>query len=322
MLLSKLRSQNLIHPPRWLPDNTAYMTVMGSNAYGVSSDSSDLDIYGFCLPLKELVFPHLAGQIDGFGEQINKFEVWQEHHVKAPDKTVEYDFSIYSIIKYFQLCMKNNPNMIDSLFVPRRCIIHSTSVGEMVREARKSFLHKGAWHTFKGYAYAQMSKIRQKVKKEEFEKDYMSQLEFEFMNEDVTYIEAKPLSQRRLDVLKHGYDVKFAYHVVRLMNEAEQILVEGDLDLERNNEQLKTIRKGEWTLDDIEAYFVSKEKNLETAYANCQLPHKPDEKTIKNLLLSCLEQHYGSLSQAISIKTNEREVLEQIQKLLMNNGIV
>ena len=50
-------------------------------------------------------------------------------------------------------------------------------------------------------------------------------------------------------------DVKFLYHVVRLLNEAEQILMEGDLDLERNREQLKSIRKGEWTFDQIVKYF-------------------------------------------------------------------
>jgi predicted nucleotidyltransferase len=160
MLLEKLYTQSLIHPPKWLIHNTMYLTIMGSNAYAVTSDNSDWDIYGFCIPPKDDVFPHLRGEILGFGNQIKRFENWQEHHVVPEDKKQMFDFSVYSIVKYFQLCMENNPNMIDSLFTPRNCVLHSTQIGEHVRSNRNMFLHKGAWHKFKGYAYAQMSKIR------------------------------------------------------------------------------------------------------------------------------------------------------------------
>jgi len=83
------------------------------------------------------------------------------------------------------------------------------------------------------------------------------------------------------------------------MNEVEQILIEGDLDLQRNREQLKSIRRGEWPLEQFEAYFTNKEKILETAYANSTLRHGPDEEAIKALLMACLEAHYGSLAAAV-----------------------
>ena len=67
-----------LHPPSWLPNNLCFETVMGSAAYGVSSDESDVDVYGICLPPKELVFPHLAGEIPGFGTQLKRFEQWQD----------------------------------------------------------------------------------------------------------------------------------------------------------------------------------------------------------------------------------------------------
>ena len=273
MLLHDLAKQNLIHPPKWLPSNTVMMTIMGSQAYGVNQDDSDQDIYGVCIPPKELTFSHLAGEIPGFGRQIQRFEVWSEHNVRDPNKTVEHDFAIYGIVKYFNLCMENNPNMIDSLFVPRNCVLHSTAIGEMIRENRKMFLHKGAWHKFKGYAYSQASKIRNKVN--------------------------SSAPKRAAQIEEFGYDLKFAYHCVRLMNEVEQILIEHDLDLQRNREQLKSIRRGEWTLEQFEDYFTNKEHALETAYANSSLPHGPDEEKIKELLLNCLEAHYGSLQTAV-----------------------
>ena len=290
MLLDRLYKQNVIHPPKWLMPNCAYITIMGSQAYGVGNNDSDLDTYGFCLPPKEMVFPHLAGEIPGFGRQTAPFEQWQQHHVKDPSKEVEYDFVIYSIVKYFQLCMENNPNMIDSLFTPRNCVIHSTAISEMVRENRRMFLHKGAWAKFKGYAYAQMRKIRDKTSAQ---------------NE-----------KRAASIAEHGYDLKFAYHIVRLLNEVEQILVEGDLDLQRNREQLKDIRRGEWTIEQLETYFESKERVLEQTYANSKLPEKPNEAAVKTLLLNCLEHHYGNLSDAVKVETGTAQMIAEMQAVL------
>lgn len=111
-------------------------------------------------------------------------------------------------------------------------------------------------------------------------------------------------------------DVKFLYHVVRLLDEVEQILTEGDLDLMRNREQLKSIRRGEWKMEDIESFFTRKEKDLETVYSNSKLPHKPDEKHIRLLLLDCLEEHFGDLSTAVVKMDDSVEILRQIKELV------
>ena len=65
--LQRLTDRGLIKPPRWLPGNVQYETIMGSVAYGVSSDTSDVDVYGWAIPLKEDIFPHLRGEVLGFG---------------------------------------------------------------------------------------------------------------------------------------------------------------------------------------------------------------------------------------------------------------
>lgn len=295
MLLQKLRSAALIHPPRWLVDNTQYLTVMGSQSYGVSNATSDIDVYGMCIPPKDMVFPHLAGEIIGFGSQIQRFDQWQQHHVQALDgRDTTYDFQVFGIVRYFQLCMECNPNMIDSLFTPRRCVMHSTQVGELVRESRKLFLHKGAWHKFRGYAYSQMHKIKGKVNS------------------------SNP--ERAATIEKHGYDVKFAYHVVRLLDEIEQIMVEQDLDLERNREQLKAIRRGEWTLEQIERHFEGKERALENTYAASPLRHSPDEGAIKTVLFNCLETHFGSLSGAVSREPSVDRLIRDLQDVIAKHS--
>lgn len=289
-VFNRIIDKKLGNPPQWMKSNVHYECIMGSVAYGVSSDTSDMDIYGFCIPNKDMIFPHLKGEIPGFGNQTNRFEVWQEHHIKDTDKSKEYDISIYSIVKYFQLCMENNPNMIDSLFVPNECILHQTRVASYVRENRHKFLHKGCFHKFKGYSFSQLHKAEIKNPKEG--------------------------SKRHQSIEKHGYDVKFAYHVVRLIDECDQILNTGDLDLRRSREHLKAIRRGDVSFEDIKSYFSEKEKYLEKSYNESKLPYSPNEQEIKTILLNCLEDHYGSLSDAVVIHGKAESALKQIEDII------
>lgn len=268
-----LLQKNKIQPCEYVNNSIHYEVMTGSESYGVSSNSSDIDVVGFCIPPKKIIFPHLNGEIPGFGKPGLRFEQFQNHHIKHDQK--EYDITIFSIVKFFQLCMDNNPNMIDSLFVPVRCILSSTQIGNLVRENRKLFLHKGCWHKFKGYAYSQLHKIKTKIPDEN--------------------------SKRFGDIQKHGYDVKFAYHTVRLLNEVEQILIEHDLDLERNREQLKSIRRGDWKLEDIYDYFSKKESYLEKVYAESTLRYSPNESEIKELLLKCIGIHYNDLTNIVGV---------------------
>jgi len=110
--------------------------------------------------------------------------------------------------------------------------------------------------------------------------------------------------------------VKFGFHVVRLLNQAEQILTEHDLDLEKNREQLKSIRRGEWTKEQIQDYFTQKEKQLEEVYLKSDLRHKPAIKEIKELLLNCLEQYFGSLDKMVRVEKGNKLLLNEIQDVL------
>lgn len=294
--VAMLHERGLINPPGFVVSNTMYETIMGSVAYGVSSDTSDIDLYGWAIPPKDVVFPHLRGEIFGFGRQVQRFEQYQQHHIAYPDALGghgrTYDVTIYSIVKYFQLCMEGNPNMTDSLFVPHNCVLHCTPIGQMVRENRRLFLHKGCWPKFKGYAYSMVHKMSTK----------------------------NPIGARRELIEQYGYDTKYAYNVVRLLCEVEQILAEGDLDLQRNREQLKAIRRGEWSEAKIVEYFTTKERELEALYTASTLPWGPDEGAIKQLLLDCLEAHYGSLSECVARPDREQVALRDIRAILDKAG--
>jgi uncharacterized protein len=289
-IIQNLYKQKLICPASYVV-NTHYETIMGSEAYGVATDYSDRDIYAFCIPDKETVFPHLKGYIDGFGRQHHRFDVFQQHHIEH--NKINYDIQVYNIIKYFHLCMENNPNMIDSLFTPHRCVIHISDIGEMVRSNRHLFLHKGMFHKFKGYAFSQIKNARTKV----------------------------PVGKRKETIEKYGVDVKFLYHTVRLVLECEQALTEGTIDLEKHKDHLKAIRSGCISLEEVEKWFSEKERELEKLYNNCTiLPYSPDEEKIKQLLLNCLEHWFGSLQGCVVQDNKALLCIEEISAKIRQYG--
>jgi predicted nucleotidyltransferase len=246
---------------------------MGSDAYGVSSGSSDIDYYGYCVPPRNIVFPHEASIIFGFDDdKIQKFEQWQQHHCIDNSTQKEYDFSVFNVVRYFKLCMDGNPNVLDSLFAPRRCIAVITPMAEHIRHNRKIFLSKKCYSKFKGYGFSQMAKIKNGSNS------------------------SNP--KRKADIETHGLDLKFGYHIARLCQENEQILLEHDLDIEQNRELLKSIRRGEWDFQRLESWWIEKEKSLEKLYVESTLRHEPAYDEIKALLLQCLEMVFGSLDKA------------------------
>lgn len=287
-ILNNLLKEKLISPPQWMVDNTLYLTIMGSEAYGTANaDSlkSDKDIYGFCIPPKEIVFP-FSHKIFMYDEP-DRFDQWQQHHILWNKK--EYDFSVYNLVKYIKLCADGNANVIDSLFTPRECVLVSTPIAEKIRANRKLFLTKACYHKFRGYSFAQAHKSKS----------------------------AERSGKRKEIYDRFGFDTKFASHALRLLFEIEQILIEGDIDLRKHSEEIKAVRRGERTYEQVMEFFNSKEKYLEELYQTSKIPHSPDRKAIRELLVECLEMHYGNLSNVIVKNESEAErKLAEIRRIL------
>lgn len=236
-----------------------------------------------------MVFPHLAGWVPGFGTKPETFAQWQQPHVIDTEQRCEWDFQIYSIVDFFNLAMKGTPNILDALFTPERCVLVSSPAARLARDNRKLFLSKRIWATFRGYAYQQVRGIKN--------------------NQNTT-------GKRKELVEKYGYDTKHAGHVVRLLDEVQQLLQTGDMSIDANREQLKSVRQGAWTLQQFEDYFNSKERELESVFLECQLPNKPDEDRVKDVLLECLRLEYGSLEGTIAVPSHAEQKLQEIRHIL------
>jgi len=130
VLLDDLREKKILRPcPSFVVDNCVYLTLVGSVSYGCADTNkeegqSDYDLLGVGIPTKQLLCPHLAGEIEGFGTPAPRFgqngnNQEQQHHLLDPSarggKGRQYDVTIYSIVKFFEECRLSNPNLIDSI---------------------------------------------------------------------------------------------------------------------------------------------------------------------------------------------------------------
>ena len=70
----------------------------------------------------------------------------------------------------------------------------------------------------------------------------------------------------------------------------------------------------------MEKWFAEKEVGLEKLYHESKLRYEPDEDAIKQLLMDCLEHHYGDLSKAVIIEGKAERVLAHIKGVIESNG--
>lgn len=122
--------------------HTVFLTQAGSRAYGTALPDSDIDIRGVCLMTDPRYY---------FGTGTFNFEQWTS---KDPDEVV-YDFR-----KAIKLIADANPNMIELLYTPEQFWIHISPAWSQVIAKREIFLSKRMRHTYGGYAYAQLRRIR------------------------------------------------------------------------------------------------------------------------------------------------------------------
>lgn len=239
-------------------------------------------------PLSDL-FPHIDGEIIGFGNHQKKFQQYQQHHIKYKNK--EYDITFFNIVKFFQLAINNNPNMVDILFLPQHCILHATESSNKIIENRELFLHKGLYSKFVGYASAQNAKLKGQANKSNH--------------------------KRHDSIQKYGYDVKFLYHNIRLLSEAEQLLSGNAIDFGKNAEMLKSIRRGEWSLDQADKWIESQLTLLQQLKVKSDLPDTPQYDIIKPILIEIIEDHYGKVSQKIGTQAPDTEsIINDLESII------
>jgi hypothetical protein len=84
---------------------------------------------------------------------------------------------------------------------------------------------------------------------------------------------------------KHGYDTKYAMHVIRLYGEAKELMESGRITLPRpNRAELIEIRQGKYSLSEIQELGIQLQSEALAAQATSPLPDRVNRDAISRLL--------------------------------------
>jgi hypothetical protein len=119
-----------------------YRCVIGSRAYGLESDESDIDRRGVYLAPADLQWS-LFGAPEQFEDNATQSCYWE-------------------LQKFLTMALKANPNILECLY--SRIVEKVTSIGEELLSIREGFLSQMIFQTFNGYAVSQFKKIEQDLR--------------------------------------------------------------------------------------------------------------------------------------------------------------
>jgi predicted nucleotidyltransferase len=119
------------------PKHLLLKCISGSQAYCLALPHSDTDIKGvYVLPKDEFYGLHYTDQVNNDSN----------------------DEMFYELKKFFDLLLKNNPNLLELLNTPDDCVLYKHPLMKQVKS--EMFLSRLCAQTFGQYAYAQIKKAK------------------------------------------------------------------------------------------------------------------------------------------------------------------
>lgn len=281
------------------------LALMGSHSHGTYFPPEDpyaiddVDLMGFVVPPLEY---HLG---------LPRWEHWRMQYD-------ELDVVLYSVDKAIRLLLKSNPNIVGMLWLREDEYVYRSDVFAPMLAERSIFSSRRSADAFAGYAADQLRRM------EAFDLERMAEYEAltsqvgaagparEVLTADAAKlshlarewrIDAQVLrrfralhrthfggymgEKRKAMVRRFQCDVKNAAHLIRLLRMGAEFLRTGGLQVYRTDdaEELKAIKRGEWTLEQVKAEAETRFADVEAARASSPLPAQPDEVAANALLL-------------------------------------
>lgn len=243
-------------------DNEIVRVVAGSRAYGTANINSDFDYRGI------FVAP----------EKFTRTPFFKVEQVELED---EQDSKYYELNHFMKLYVDCNPNILELLWVDEQHVVTSSLLYDTMRENREVLLSKKVAHTFSGYAYSQLQKIKHDMlimalRDSSDEKQRMRYAQWK----------ADRNTEKRYKEIELGYNPKNAMHLVRLMQMGQEVLETGQVNVLRpNREELLAIRGGSMTACELIDYAEQQDSIIKELYKTSELPHSPDLDLAAKLLM-------------------------------------
>jgi len=212
----------------------------------------DIDVQGICIP----PITYYYG-LDQFGSRGTK-EIKQD----------EWDIVLFEFTKAVRLLEKGNPNILSLLWLKPEYYINITPEGQLLLDNKNLFVGKHVYHRFVGYAHGQLHRMTHSACK-----GYMGK-------------------KRKELVERFGFDCKNAAHLIRLLLMGIEFLKEGKMNVTRPDaEQIKEIKKGEWSLDKVTETVKSLFGIVQETYIRSPLPPNPNRNKIHQLCIKIARKH-------------------------------
>lgn len=182
---------------------------------------------------------HAESDVDLRGFYLPPAEMqWSLYGV--PEQLERGEEAYWEMQKFIVLALKANPNVLECLYTP--LVEHSTPLADELRGMRDIFLSRLIYQTYNGYVTSQFRKLNKHIE-------------------------------------LHGtIKWKHAMHLIRLLLSGIIALREGyiPLTVEAHRDELLSIRHGQRTWEDVDAWRLRLHGEFETAFRETKLPERPD----------------------------------------------
>lgn len=236
-------------------ETTILRCLVGSQAYGLSSDSSDRDEKGVCLEPLDF-FLNLNGNFEQY--EYRDAETRTGAH-DAKSEPGDLDLTIYSLKKFLRLATYGNPNVVELLFINGECLLTRNTVGAELQSLYPYIVSREAGRRYLGYMEAQKQRLLG-------ERGQMR----------VT---------RTTLIDKYGYDTKYASHVLRLGYQGVELLETGKLELPMRGpaqEFIMNVKKGLVPFDDVTNIVGVLETSIKDLIKDGPLQSRPNYEVVES----------------------------------------
>ncbi len=247
-------------PMRTMAEKWTILRVpAGSNLHGLHlPGKDDRDEVGICIEDIDA-----AMGFSEFEQYIYRSAAEREGRHDAPSQPGDLDLTIFSLRKFLRLAMQGNPQILQCLFVPSSLCLHIDALGSQLQEQAPLIVSRQAGHRYLGYLEAQRQRLlgergQKKVNRPELE-------------------------------AKHGYDTKYAMHILRLGFQGRELMSTGKLTLplpEKERAFCYATRLGEVPLQDVLTRAGELEREIKDLLDDAPIPATPAREALQEWMLA------------------------------------
>ncbi|MGN6369861.1 MAG: nucleotidyltransferase domain-containing protein [Phycisphaerae bacterium] len=174
---------------------------------------------------------------------------WSLYGIPEQLENVPNQECYWELQKFLTLGLKANPNILECLYSP--LVETLTPLGEELLHIRHAFLSKLVYQTYNGYVLSQFKKLQSDLRN------------------------------------KGEVKWKHVMHLLRLLLAGIETLKTGSVPVrvDQHRETLLSIKRGERTWEDLDAWRLQLHNEFDTAALTTQLPDRPDYETINAYLI-------------------------------------